>query len=279
MQCPQKNKMRRVALTLLGLGLSFFPLRSCYNGRLTQGIQVEDKVTELAPEKKGWAPHLIDWEITPNLLLGKIDLRGNTLLRLVDGAYSSRDIYLLRPVADRFEDMCREALKSGIRLQVISGTRTFYQQRYIWERKWESLFAKNSDKERAQHILRFSSMPMTSRHHWGTEVDINSIENAYFDTPEGRRVYEWLLEHAHRFGFVQVYGDKTNGRKGYEQEPWHWSYLPIASQYLDAYNKQITTDSITGFVGSETAQELNVIDDYVNSIDTISISRLRSTLL
>ncbi|MBK8672515.1 MAG: D-alanyl-D-alanine carboxypeptidase family protein [Bacteroidetes bacterium] len=30
-------------------------------------------------------------------------------------------------------------------------------------------------------------MPGSSRHHWGTEVDINALSNAYFSTGEGKK--------------------------------------------------------------------------------------------
>ncbi|MFM7661667.1 MAG: D-alanyl-D-alanine carboxypeptidase family protein, partial [Bacteroidota bacterium] len=56
--------------------------------------------------------------------------------------------------------------------------------------------------------------------------------------------------------------------KGYEMEKWHWSYIPISSQYLKKYNELITYKNIKGFVGSNLASKLKSIEEYVNGIDT-----------
>ena len=47
-----------------------------------------------------------------------------------------------------------------------------------------------------------------------------------------------------------------------------WSYLPLASTYLDFYNKHIMYTDINGFKGSEYAKTTNMIADYVNGIST-----------
>ncbi|NJK84501.1 MAG: M15 family metallopeptidase [Saprospiraceae bacterium] len=42
-------------------------------------------------------------------------------------------------------------------------------------------------QERALKILKYSSMPGTSRHHWGTDIDLNSFSNSYFEQGEGKK--------------------------------------------------------------------------------------------
>ena len=76
----------------------------------------------------------------------------------------------------------------------------------------------------------------------------------------------WLINNANKYGFYQVYTDKINGRTGYNLERWHWSYLPLASKYLEYYNKNITYSEINGFNGFEHAKTSNIISDYVNGI-------------
>ncbi len=48
-------------------------------------------------------------------------------------------------------------------------------------------------------------MPQASRHHWGTDVDINSVEPEYFESGQGLKEYTWLQENAWKFGFCQPY--------------------------------------------------------------------------
>ena len=98
-------------------------------------------------------------------------------------------------------------------------------------------------------------MPTTSRHHWGTDIDLNSLSNSYFEQGKGKKEYEWLIENANKYGFYQVYTSKENGRTGYNLEKWHWSYLPLASEYLKFYNANITYKDISGFKGSEYSEE------------------------
>ena len=110
-------------------------------------------------------------------------------------------------------------------------------------------------------------MPSTSRHHWGTDLDINSLSNSYFTEGKGKKEYNWLQKNASKFGFYQVYTSKENGRKGYNEEKWHWTYLPLSSKYLNYYNAHISLNDISGFKGSEFAKELNIIKNYVNGIN------------
>lgn len=110
-------------------------------------------------------------------------------------------------------------------------------------------------------------MPGSSRHHWGTDIDLNSLENNYFLSGEGKRIYMWLSSHAKDYGFAQVYTNpEPTLRPGYAEEKWHWSYLPLANNYLKQYNALITHSMITGFHGAELNQQLQIIENYVNGI-------------
>lgn len=157
------------------------------------------------------------------------------------------------------------ASKENIQLKILSGTRNFDEQKRIWERKW----LKYKDLEplqRAKKILEYSSMPSTSRHHWGTDMDLNNLNNQYFREGKGLEEYNWLQENAHKFGFYQVYTNEPT-RTGYNLEMWHWTFLPLSKQYLNYYNEYITTEDIVGFEGCELATSLNIIKDYVNGIN------------
>ena len=94
-------------------------------------------------------------------------------------------------------------------------------------------------------------MPGTSRHHWGTDIDINSLNNDYFASGRGKKEYEWLRDNAHEFGFCQPYSEKGEERMyGYEMEKWHWSYIPLAKDYLKFYKLKIGSENLNGIEGS-----------------------------
>ncbi|HNV45600.1 MAG TPA: M15 family metallopeptidase [Spirochaetota bacterium] len=146
---------------------------------------------------------------------------------------------------------------------VQSATRTFDDQRAIWGNKWNGVTRVDGVKlnetiadpvARGLRILERSSMPGTSRHHWGTDVDLNELFNGYFDRGNGATLYRWMTTHAHRYGFCQPY---TAGRSaGYQEERWHWSYAPLSRAFLADWMKHFgkNTDAFTAkglFAGSE----------------------------
>ncbi len=216
-------------------------------------------------------------EITCNTLLGHIDPPSDHDFVLVDESYASRQgLYMRQAAYDAFLKMQKAALNDGITLTVLSAARTFDHQKRIWENKWNghqvlhgNILATDiyDPVERAREILRFSAMPGTSRHHWGTDIDLNSLQNAYFESGEGKKIYQWLLANAGDYGYCQPYTARDKDRTGgYEEEKWHWSYFPIASEFLRAYPKLVSYDDIKGFDGAATARRLMVIERYVLDI-------------
>ena len=200
-----------------------------------------------------------------DFLMGKFDYRASSDFARVEEEHSSKPVYLHGVAYKAFVEMFEAAKKDSIHLKIVSGTRNFSEQKAIWDRKWNNLKDLEAS-EKLISILEFSAMPGTSRHHWGTEVDLNNLENSYFEEGRGKAEYEWLLKHAARFGFYQVYTSQNSGRTGYQEEKWHWSYLPLAAQYLEDYNLLVTYAQICNFHGSELASKHAIIANYVNGI-------------
>jgi len=207
----------------------------------------------------------VEIEVNKQKVLGKFNYKSDSSFVIVPSRYSNKLIYIQKEVCDSFIKMAKSAKKDSISLIILSGTRSFNEQKTIWERKWKQNNIKDSIKN-ALHILKYSSMPSTSRHHWGTDIDINNLNNSYFDKGKGLKEYKWLKNNAHKFGFFQPYTSKKNERNGYSEEKWHWSFKPISEKYLIYYNNNITYDDIVGFLGSETAPAINVLSNYVNGI-------------
>lgn len=205
-----------------------------------------------------------------NKLIGKINIENNDDVVLIPKRYSYKETYLKKEVYNAFLRMAHQAKKEGLRLIVLSGIRTFDQQKELWEKKWMQILVTERDELKiTEEILKYIAMPMTSRHHWGTEIDINMVEKEYFEKGEGLRVYKWLKKNAPKFGFHQVYTSKAkSNRKGYEMEEWHWSYMPLAKEYLNQYNTHIKHTDFKGFLGAQFAKDLKIIDEYVNGIDS-----------
>lgn len=215
--------------------------------------------------------------LTKSELLGQIEPAQDSGFVRIDTAYTDKEaIYLRKPTYEAFVRMTQAAAADGIDLQIISATRNFAAQKRIWEAKWNGQRKVDGQdlsqtianpEERALKILEYSSMPGTSRHHWGTDLDLNALENSYFESGEGKRVYDWLQKNASTYGFCQVYTEQNEDRPyGYQEEKWHWSYLPLASQFLDQYNEKVNYDDLGSFDGGQVAKEIDAIEKYVNGI-------------
>lgn len=213
---------------------------------------------------------------TLHYVLGKFDPSKHTLFTEIPASHANRSgMYIRREVWDAYKKMIEVAAKENIKFKIISATRNFQSQKQIWEDKWNGKtlvedgkdLSKTgwSDEKKALKILEYSSMPSTSRHHWGTDMDINALNNAYFDTGEGKKWYDWMKAHAHEYGFCQPY---TAGRnQGYKEERWHWTYMPISKPLTEYYKTYVKVNQIEGFIGSAVAGPIDVINNYVLGIN------------
>jgi zinc D-Ala-D-Ala carboxypeptidase len=207
-----------------------------------------------------------------NYLTGKFDPAGHLDFVKVTAPHTDRaDMLLRRETYEAFKKMWAAAKKDGVTLKIISSTRNFDRQKAIWEGKWQRFAAETPDPEaRARRIMEYSSMPGSSRHHWGTDFDLNDLNNAAFEgNGPHRRVYEWLQAHAAEYGFCQPYTPKGTARPhGYNEEKWHWTYLPLSKGLLAEYRRSITDADLTGFKGAETATSIGAVAHYVLGINT-----------
>ncbi len=226
-----------------------------------------------------WALAQQQGSLSVDYLMGRFDPSNDARFVRVDAAFSSHTIYMRKEAHRAFVEMHAAAKKDGVRLLIISATRSFEKQKMVWEEKWSgkrptygiNTNAKTPPIDRARAILRYSAMPGTSRHHWGTDIDINSVAFSYWRSVEGKKVYAWLQKNAARYGFCQTYsliGTAANQRKtGYQEEVWHWSYMPVSRELLKWYLRSIRNEDIKGFSGAETAVKLDIINQYVRGIN------------
>ncbi|MFC7357678.1 M15 family metallopeptidase [Jejudonia soesokkakensis] len=153
------------------------------------------------------------------------------------------------------------AEKDGIYIEVVSAYRSFQRQKEIFEGKYSRFTSQGLSPEDAiSKIIEYSTIPGTSRHHWGTDID---IIQAKVPRPESVlqpqhfhgngpfcKLKEWLNEHAHSFGFYEAYTNNAQ-RKGFKYEPWHFSYAPVSKPMLQEYKKidikqVLTEENING---------------------------------
>lgn len=207
--------------------------------------------------------------VTKAFLTGRVNYTRDTSFIKVNPIYSNKTVYLKKETYSAFLKMYAAALKDGIKLNIISGTRSFNDQHYKWQSKWnDAQFAGiSSKKARALQLLRWWSMPGTSRHHWGTDMDLVNMNLSYYKSAAGKKMYDWMTKNAAKFGFFQPFN--AGRTTGYQEEKWHWSYLPLSKIYLKEYIKQVSYADINGFPGCDAAAELDVIKSQVLAINMV----------
>lgn len=146
----------------------------------------------------------------------------------------------------------RDAASQGYTLMVASGYRNFKRQCDIWNGKVTGvrpLLDANEQPLDPQSlspealvfaILRWSALPGTSRHHWGTDFDIyeaTALQNKRLElsVAETQRdgvfydFYTWLDQYLSRQTmFIRPYRYDTGG---VSPEPWHLSFSPLAKKF------------------------------------------------
>ncbi len=155
-------------------------------------------------------------------------------------------------VAGAFRRLQSDAERAGFELAIASSFRSFSRQLQIWNAKAAGQRPVHDDQgrpvalatlpalEKMHAILRYSALPGTSRHHWGTDLDV--YDAAALDDPAQLRLepgevspggifdplHCWLDERmaaGESHGFFRPYGRDCGG---VAPERWHLSYAPLA---------------------------------------------------
>jgi zinc D-Ala-D-Ala carboxypeptidase len=142
-----------------------------------------------------------------------------------------RPVALRQVVHKPLLDMLDAMNQAGLKVWVMSGFRSYGEQQMAYE-KWLQMYP-----DRAEDI---SAVPGHSEHQLGTAIDFTTraMVDEYGDffhinfikTAEG----EWLSRHAVYYGFTLSYPDWAVEHTRYAWEPWHYRYVGILAQELDA---------------------------------------------
>lgn len=174
-----------------------------------------------------------------------------------------KDINLRKEAYDAFLAMKEAASKEGIDIKVVSSFRSFERQEAIFEGKYERFTEEGmTPLEAIDKIIEYSTIPGTSRHHWGTDVDLIDgsvkaggdvlVPEKFEEGGPFEKFKKWMDEHSEEYGFYLVYTDVPK-RRGFKYEPWHYSYAPLSIPMLSTFRKKNILQLLQRetFLGSE----------------------------
>ena len=99
-----------------------------------------------------------------------------------------------------------------IKIIIVSSYRSFERQKQIWNKHFSNYKKQEvSDEQAALKIIQYSTIPGTSRHHWGTEIDIIDakpkmegdvlLTHKFHDQGPYNELRLWMESNANQYGF------------------------------------------------------------------------------
>lgn len=152
----------------------------------------------------------------------EVTVKAGARITYIDGILVVNKTYALpadyNPGADpealaAFERMQSDATAENLNIYMSSGFRSYDYQ--------AGLYQRYVDKDGKAEADRYSARAGHSEHQTGLAFDLNSIDDSFADTEEGK----WVNQNCHRYGFIIRYPSDKEDITGYKWEPWHIRYL------------------------------------------------------
>lgn len=112
-----------------------------------------------------------------------------------------------------FATMKADAASLGLNIYIASGYRPYVSQENIYNR-----YVKRDGKKAAD---TYSARPGYSEHQTSYTFDLNSINDSFAKTNEGK----WINENAYLYGFIIRFPKGKDSYTGYKYESWHLRYV------------------------------------------------------
>lgn len=153
-------------------------------------------------------------------------------LQKISLEYSNKDKYLVRDACIQFENLSAEAKKQGYKIIAVSTYRSEDYQKKLFD---------NYTKEKGiKHTLLYSAKAGHSEHQTGLAVDVMGSNNNY-NFFEDSIEFDWMINNAHKFGFILRYPQNKTTITGFAYEPWHYRYVgKTVAKYI--YENKITLE-------------------------------------
>lgn len=139
-------------------------------------------------------------------------------LTKISSKCSSGNQYLNIEAATAYEELCNAAIKDGLLVKVTSSYRSYGYQSNLYNN-----YKRNSGEKEAD---KYSARPGYSEHQTGLAVDVASGTTSFLKFGKTKE-FQWMLNNAHRYGFILRYTENYAPITGYISEPWHFRYVGV----------------------------------------------------
>ena len=147
--------------------------------------------------------HYVDDKFTPD-----------DLIEISTDYASDEGMFANKIAVNAFIQMSKSAALDGYEIVINSAYRSYNDQveTINYYKKWYG----------QSYVDNYVAKPGFSEHQTGLAFDIGSKSSKVFAQS---KEYDWMLENAHKYGFILRFYKKVEHITGYKSEPWHYRYV------------------------------------------------------
>ena len=138
---------------------------------------------------------------------------------------------------EAYKNLAEAAKADGYTILILSSYRDYEYQDKLWKQRKQVYGTRKADD--------YAARAGSSEHETGYAIDVSDFydKNDSFKDTES---YQWMLNNAHKYGFILRYPEDKEEITGYKFESWHYRYLGV-DLATKVYNEGITFDEYYEF--------------------------------
>lgn len=147
----------------------------------------------------------------------KEDFKPENLIE-IDPLYAYDNVSIDESVLESFINLCDRAKSAGYTLVASLGYRSYDDQydSYYTYKSYNGVRLADENVAHAGH----------SEHQTGYAIEIEPYDKIVKDI-ENNEEHKWLINNAHKYGFILRYPEGKEDITGFNYEPWHFRYVGI----------------------------------------------------
>lgn len=146
--------------------------------------------------------------------------------------FANKDKKLRKEARIAFEKLSNDSYKKGLKIIVVSAFRAYIYQK--------NLYNKYVIENGLDYADRCSARAGHSEHQTGLAIDIMGSNNDYNIFHKSKE-FIWMINNAHKYGFILRYPKGKEHITGFKYEPWHYRYVGIEAASI-IHEKKITLE-------------------------------------
>ena len=132
---------------------------------------------------------------------------------------NSKVSYLRKDARNAFERLSADSIKNNTPVYGQSAYRSYKKQSILYNSA-----VKSYGKEKA---MLDTARPGHSEHQTGLAIDVSSTKTGNMLDFENTDSFNWMVNNAHKYGFILRYPKGKENIHGYIYEAWHYRYVGV----------------------------------------------------